>query len=287
MANVLGSEKREQVVALGRLGWSLRRIQLETGVHRETAGAYLKAAGIAVRGPGRWGRPHPNPAKQTFTGFGPVSETAIEGSGEPAWPPVPGRSPQWSACEPYREWIEAGSRQGHTAMSVWQDLVDVHGFPSSYASVKRFVAKLREEAPRDAHPVIETPPGEEGIAKAIRYALNQRTALCQFLEDERLPIHNNGSELALRRQAVGRKAWLFVGSDHGGEVNTTFVTLLASCQLHGIEPWSYLRDLFCLLPRWKKSDVLALSPLHWRKTCEQEHAQKLLAQSLIRSVTLD
>ncbi len=128
---------------------------------------------------------------------------------------------------------------------------------------------------------------ETPIAKAIRYALNQREALSRFLEDERLPIHNNGSELALRRQAVGRKAWLFVGSDHGGEVNTTFVTLLASCQLHGIEPWGYLRDLFCLLPRWKKSDVLALSPLHWRKTCEQEHTQQLLAQSLIRSITLD
>ena len=45
MANVLGREKREQVLALGRLGWSLRRIQVETGVHRETASAYLKAAG--------------------------------------------------------------------------------------------------------------------------------------------------------------------------------------------------------------------------------------------------
>ena len=162
MANVLGSEKREQVVALGRLGWSLRRIQSETGVHRETVGAYLKAAGIAVRGPGRWGRPDPNPAKQTSTGSGPTSEASSAGASELAWPPVPGRSPQWSACEPYREWIEAGSRQGRTAMSVWQDLVDEHGFPSSYASVKRFVAKLREEAPRDAHPVIETPPGEEG-----------------------------------------------------------------------------------------------------------------------------
>ena len=78
-----------------------------------------------------------------------------------------------------------------------------------------------------------------------------------------------------------------VGSDHGAEVNTTFVTLLASCQLHGIEPWSYLRDLFCLLPGWMKSDVLALSPLRWRKTTEQEHTQKLLADNLIRKITLD
>jgi len=162
MANVLGREKREQVLALGRLGWSLRRIQVETGVHRETASAYLKAAGIGIRGPGRWGRPPPKPAIETSTGSGTDSKPAKETSTDSAWPPRPGRSPQASACEPYREWIEAGVRQGRTAMSIWQDLVDDHGFASSYASVKRFVVKLRDEAPRDAHPVIETAPGEEG-----------------------------------------------------------------------------------------------------------------------------
>ena len=51
MSNVLSEEKHQQVLALGRLGWSLRRIEQRTGVRRETAGAYLKAAGIAVRGP--------------------------------------------------------------------------------------------------------------------------------------------------------------------------------------------------------------------------------------------
>jgi CxxC motif-containing protein (DUF1111 family) len=53
MANVLNEEKKQQVLALGRLGWSLRRIQQATGIRRETAGAYLKAAGIAVRPPMR------------------------------------------------------------------------------------------------------------------------------------------------------------------------------------------------------------------------------------------
>ncbi len=52
MTNVLSDDKKQQVLALGRLGWSLRRIEEETGVRRETAGAYLKAAGIAVRGRG-------------------------------------------------------------------------------------------------------------------------------------------------------------------------------------------------------------------------------------------
>ena len=49
MSNVLSEEKKQQVIALGKLGWTLRRIEQATGVRRETAGAYLKAAGIAVR----------------------------------------------------------------------------------------------------------------------------------------------------------------------------------------------------------------------------------------------
>src|SRR5438034_9701981 len=53
MSNVLSEEKKQQVIALGKLGWPLRRIEKATGVRRETAGAYLKAAGIAVERPGR------------------------------------------------------------------------------------------------------------------------------------------------------------------------------------------------------------------------------------------
>ena len=66
MSNVLSEAKKQQVIALGRLGWPLRRIEQETGVRRETAGAYLKAAGIGVRPPGAWGRRAPaKPANET------------------------------------------------------------------------------------------------------------------------------------------------------------------------------------------------------------------------------
>src|SRR6266487_6705121 len=119
MANVLSAEKREQVIALGRLGWSLRRIEESTGVRRETAGAYLKAAGIAVRGKG--GRPGtwpPKPATTRGVSTDPPSKPATtEGvstdSGHPKsaisgevstdpepspWPPAAGRAPSASAC---------------------------------------------------------------------------------------------------------------------------------------------------------------------------------------------
>ena len=62
MSNVLDNEKQQQVLALGRLGWTLRRIEAATGVRRETASGYLRAAGIAVCGRGRPGESVPKPA---------------------------------------------------------------------------------------------------------------------------------------------------------------------------------------------------------------------------------
>jgi transposase len=200
----------------------------------------------------------------------------------------------WSHCRRYFfKALSSDPERSRKALAYIRGLFDLERAQASAPRKKRQQAREEKSRPlvegffawckaeRDS--VLDDTP----IAKAVGYALNQREALSRFLEDGRLPLHNNGSELALRRQAVGRKNWLFVGSDHGAEVNTTFVTLLASCQLHGIEPWGYLRDLFCLLPGWKKSDVLALSPLRWRETTEQEHTQELLAENLIRAITLD
>ena len=67
MSNVLSTEKREQVVHWGGLGWPLRRIEQTTGVRRETASAYLRAAGIPIRPPGSWGRRPAKPANEVTT----------------------------------------------------------------------------------------------------------------------------------------------------------------------------------------------------------------------------
>src|SRR5208282_4267365 len=70
MGNVLEKAKQEQVIALGRLGWSLRRIEAATGVRRETAGGYLRSAGVGLRSPGGWGHGVPaKPAIEVTTGF--------------------------------------------------------------------------------------------------------------------------------------------------------------------------------------------------------------------------
>ena len=176
MSNVLSREKREQVIALGRLGWSLRRIEQATGVRRETAGEYLRGAGIALRRPGGWGR-H-NPSK---TAIDPITDSTSEdskpainlitGSGsaeaKPAINPItdfssrkPGCGPA-SRCEPYRELIAQELERGRNAMGIWQDLVDSHGFGGGYQSVLRFVRALRGSMAPEARVIIETPPGEE------------------------------------------------------------------------------------------------------------------------------
>lgn len=127
---------------------------------------------------------------------------------------------------------------------------------------------------------------ETPISKAIQYARNQREALHQFLNNGNLPIHNNISENALRREALGRKNWLFLGSDDGGEVNATLVSLLASCKLHGIEPHGYLRDLLCLLPSWPVQRVLELAPAFWRKTLEAPGIREQLEANVYRQAAL-
>lgn len=166
MANVLSREKQEQVLALGRLGWPLRRIEKATGVRRETAGAYLRAAGIPVRPAGRWGRAPPKPAKEVTAELEAKSSEALQLS-NPA-NEVTADSPEElaqsekSLAAPFREFIEEQLARGRNAVGIYQQLVDQNGFSASYESVKRFVRALKKDAQPQAHPVIETAPGEEG-----------------------------------------------------------------------------------------------------------------------------
>jgi len=174
VSNVLSEEKKQQVIALGRLGWSLRRIQKTTGVRRETAADYLRTAGIGLRPPGAWGRRAPakpanemTPDSQASRPANGADEVTPDSGPEPTVKPAaaqesqPGRRPSTSVCEPYQEAIELGLSKGRNAKGIWQDLVDVHGFPGDYQSVKRFVRRIRGEQSPEACAVIETAPGEE------------------------------------------------------------------------------------------------------------------------------
>src|SRR5437867_7527879 len=167
MSNVLNESKKQQVIALGRRGWPLRRIAQETGVRRETGGAYLTAAGIAVRPAGGWGRRAPaKPANEVITD--PVDSKPANGvitdfdGGfllNPGLQPQ-NRTPSGSTCEPYREAIELGLSRGRNAMAIWQDLVS-GGYDGGYQTVQRFVGKLRGGQQPEASGIIITAAGEE------------------------------------------------------------------------------------------------------------------------------
>src|ERR1039458_6830210 len=170
MGNVLEKAKQEQVIALGRLGWPLRRIEEAAGVLRETAGGYLRSAGIALRTPGGWGRKAPAKAATSvttgFSGSGPSDNSkpaneVITGFLPGVTLQEPGGKRPSGASEAYRELIELELIRGRNAMGIYQDLVDRHGFTSSYQSVQRFVRKLRGAVSPEARVIIETRPGEE------------------------------------------------------------------------------------------------------------------------------
>jgi len=107
-------------------------------------------------------------------------------------------------------------------------------------------------------------PGSQ-MGKAVNYALGHKRGLCAYLEDERLPIDNNPAERAIRRVAIGRKNWLFLGSETGGETAATLMTLLGSCWANKINAQAYLTDIIRELPGKEKEELNALLPHEWVK----------------------
>ena len=167
MSNVLNESKKQQVIALGKLGWPLRRIEQETGVRRETVGAYLKATGIAVRPAGGWGRrAAAKPAGEGISDPGdskPANEVITDFDGGFSLSPVlqpQNRAPSASTCESHRDAIELGLSRGRNAMAIWQDLVS-GGYDGGYQTVQRFVGKLRGVQRPEAAGIIVTAAGEE------------------------------------------------------------------------------------------------------------------------------
>lgn len=114
------------------------------------------------------------------------------------------------------------------------------------------------------------------LRSALGYAVRQKDALMRVLDDGRLVLDNNRSERALRGSiAIGRKAWLFVGSDDHAQSAGHLFSLIASCKLHGLDPETYLRDLFRVLGHWPKDRYLELAPKYWANTRARLDAREL------------
>jgi transposase len=104
------------------------------------------------------------------------------------------------------------------------------------------------------------------VATAFGYAVRQEAALRRFLDDGRLPMTNNNSERALRQIAVGRRSWMFFGSDDHATAAANLFSLIASCELHELDPETYLSEIIHVLPFWPRGRYLELAPKYWTAT---------------------
>jgi hypothetical protein len=102
------------------------------------------------------------------------------------------------------------------------------------------------------------------IGEAIGYALNHWEALIRPLEAGFLEIDNGASERAMKPVALGRKNWLFAGSDEGGRTAATLMSLCATCKDLGVEPFAYLRDVLDRVSTHPQSRIEELLPDRWK-----------------------
>jgi transposase len=180
--------------------------------------------------------------------------------------------------------IKSYPRQAHQVLEwIWQ-LYDIEDRAMSLTAAERCDLRCAE-----ANPVldkIEAYLGElassvlpkSSLAKAVTYARNQWDALRSYTKDGRLTIDNNTAERTLRPQAVGRKNWLFLGSENAGPRAATLYTIIAGAKRHHIEPWAYVRDVLMRL-RDDDVDLEELLPDRWAA----KHPESILTHRIEES----
>jgi transposase len=107
-------------------------------------------------------------------------------------------------------------------------------------------------------------PPKSAMGQAISYARNRGDTLTRFLDDVRIPLDNNSSERALRIVALGRKNFLFVGNPGTGDNLAGLYSLVATCDLHSVDPIEYLRDVLIRIDTHPAADIDTLLPHRWR-----------------------
>lgn len=121
----------------------------------------------------------------------------------------------------------------------------------------------------------ETAVGNNLATKALGYALNQEIELRRVLDDGTIPLDNTRAERALRKIVVGRKNWMFYGSDTHAEAAAAIFSIIASCRLHRLDPFAYVEEVLRILPVWPRDRYLELAPAHWTSTRARLHPDEL------------
>ena len=141
----------------------------------------------------------------------------------------------------------------------------------------KFRQKTGHRRAKEQYALVQNERG--ALRSAIGYAVRQKNALLRVLEDGRLVLENNRSERQLRKIAVGRKAWLFAGSDGHAESAGHLLSMIASARLHALDPETYLRDIFRVLAHWPEDRHIELAPKYWAAT-----RARLIADEMAREI---
>jgi len=164
-----------------------------------------------------------------------------------------------STDPPRCDWMIAAIARLYAIESRARDLT-----PEARAELRRahappILSEIRAWLDREALSVLP----RSAIGEAISYTRDRWPAFVRYLEDGRIEIDNNRSERAIRDAVIGRKNWLFAGSDAGGRRAAIIYSVLATCKENGVEPWAYLKDVLQRLPTFR-GDIATLTPLAWK-----------------------
>lgn len=147
------------------------------------------------------------------------------------------------------------------------------GLPRNEADALRHARRQEDALPLlhefnewAAHTLANQVLPKSPMGQALAYSLNQWDALVRYTDDPALNIDNNTAERAIRAIAVGRKNWLFLGSDRGGRAAAIHFSLIASAKRHGLDPFAYLRDLLRRIPTHPNRDIQSFFPDRWLNT---------------------
>jgi len=166
----------------------------------------------------------------------------------------------------------------HTAMALLKDIGDLFMLeqringqsPDERLAVRsQYAIPILDTLKADLETALAKIGKKTSLAQAIRYALTNWRALTRYTMDGRLEISNNAAERAIRPLALGRKNWLFAGSDSGGQSAATIYTIAQTAKLNGLDPEAYLRDIIARIADYPARRIADLLPWNWAASSQQ------------------
>ena len=160
--------------------------------------------------------------------------------------------------------------RSHQALGYYRQLYALEGGAKDFSDAQRLQMRQELSLPilEQFHTWLEAQrPAvlpKSPTAEALGYALNNWTALVRYTEAGYLAIDNNAAEREMKRIAIGRKNWLFVGSPQGGRTAAVLMTFASTCRRLNVEPWAYLQDVLTRLPTTPTERLSELAPDRWQ-----------------------